>query len=63
MPTPFHRLMDKLAHEHRLLHHITQNFDRVEQTITGPRSQDSTSPWSAWSDEVPEMQSSPSTRA
>jgi NAD-dependent SIR2 family protein deacetylase len=55
--------MDKLAHEHRLLHHITQNFDRVEQTITGPRSQDSTSPWSAWSDEVPEMQSSPSTRA
>jgi NAD-dependent SIR2 family protein deacetylase len=33
MPTPFHRLMDNLAHEHRLLHHITQNFDRVEQRL------------------------------
>ncbi|PVH70126.1 DHS-like NAD/FAD-binding domain-containing protein, partial [Cadophora sp. DSE1049] len=33
MPTPFHRLMDNLAHEQRLLHHITQNFDCVEQQL------------------------------
>ncbi len=33
MPTPFHRLMDSLAHEQRLLHHITQNFDCVEQRL------------------------------
>ena len=33
MPTPFHRLMDNLAQERRLLHHITQNFDCVEQRL------------------------------
>ncbi|KAH8587214.1 DHS-like NAD/FAD-binding domain-containing protein, partial [Bisporella sp. PMI_857] len=33
IPTPFHRLMDNIAHEQRLLHHITQNFDCVEQRL------------------------------
>ncbi|KAH6667210.1 DHS-like NAD/FAD-binding domain-containing protein, partial [Halenospora varia] len=32
-PTPFHRLLDNLAHEQRLLHHITQNFDCVERRL------------------------------
>lgn len=33
MPTPFHRLLDNLAQEQRLLYHITQNFDCAEQRL------------------------------
>jgi len=32
-PTAFHKIMDKLASEHRLLHHITQNIDCIEQQL------------------------------
>ncbi|KAH6694378.1 DHS-like NAD/FAD-binding domain-containing protein, partial [Leptodontidium sp. MPI-SDFR-AT-0119] len=32
-PTPFHKTMATLAHEHRLLLHITQNIDCVEQRL------------------------------